>query len=514
MQAELSHTVRQEDSLESAIINSMMKRDYRFYLVVAGLLVVIGAGGLAYSYQLTYGLQVTAMRDVAFFGLYITNFVFFIGISHAGTLISAILRVTGAEWRRPITRMAEAITVVALLVAAPMIIVDVGRPERVLNVIIHGRIQSPILWDVISIATYLFGSVLYFYLPLVPDMARLRDSQIDLPRWRRTLYRILAVGWHGDEKQEQRLNKAISIMAILIIMVAVSVHTVVSWIFSMTLRPGWRSTIFGPYFVIGAIFSGVAAIIIAMAILRKVFHLEEYIDQKHFRNLGALLLVMDIIYVYFTLSEYLTTAYTSASADVPVLQSLFTGEFAIPFWSMVIGGFLLPGALLFLALVGRAKPQAMPQLRLSPRLVAAMAMLAVAIVGYQFLGSQALLQTTPDLAQIALRLAPLGFMVTLVVIVTRVLRHRLIASTVVASILINIAMWVKRYVIIIPTIVNPFMPVQAVPSEWAHYSPTWIEWSITAAGFATFFLLYIIFTKLFPVVSVWEVQEGKESTIR
>ncbi len=139
-----------------------------------GLLVTVVAAGLyAYVLELVFGLKVTAMREHVSWGLYMTNFVFFIGVSHAGTLISAILRVTNAEWRRPITRMAEAITVFALLVGAPMVIIDMGRPDRLHHVLLYGRFNSPILWDVCSIATYISGSLLYLYVAMIPDLALL-----------------------------------------------------------------------------------------------------------------------------------------------------------------------------------------------------------------------------------------------------------------------------------------------------------------------------------------------------
>src|SRR5207249_3408267 len=139
-------------------------------LWVAGLLVVILAGVCTYIYQLVNGLAVTAMREYVSWGLYMTNFVFFIGVSHAGTLISAILRVTHAEWRRPITRMAEAITLFALLVGAPMVMIDMGRPDRLHHILLYGRFNSPIIWDVCSITTYISGSLLYLYVAMIPDL--------------------------------------------------------------------------------------------------------------------------------------------------------------------------------------------------------------------------------------------------------------------------------------------------------------------------------------------------------
>ncbi len=418
-------------------IGPLLHSSTQFYAFIGLLVGVILWGGVAYVTQLVYGLEVTGLRNYVSWGVYITNFVFFIGISHAGTLISAILRVTGAQWRRPITRMAEAITVFALLVGAPMVIVDLGRPDRLLNILRYGRLQSPILWDVLSITTYLTGSLLYLYLPLIPDLALLRDRP-DLPRWRRRLYALLSLRWRWTPEGAQRLERLIGIMAVLIIPIAVSVHTVVSWIFGMTLRAGWHSTIFGPYFVIGAIFSGIAAIITAMAIFRRVYRLESYLTPLHFRNLGFLLLTLDLIYAYFTFSEYLTVSYGAELADARLLALLFRGAHALDFWGTMIVGLLIPALLI-----------AIP-------------------------------------------------------------RTRTIAGIVTASILVNAGMWLKRYVIVVPALHSPFLPIQWVPRGWALYRATWVEWSITAAAVAAFILLYALFSRLFPIVSIWETETGGE----
>ena len=406
------------------------------------LLAVVLAGAMAYAYQLAYGLQVTAMRNYVSWGVYMTNFVFFIGVSHAGTLISAILRVTNAEWRRSITRMAEAITVFALLVGAPMVIIDMGRPDRLIYVITHGRLNSPILWDVLSIATYVTGSVLYLYVAMIPDLALLLNPVVPggKPSLRQRLYRALSLGYRGTPEQRRLLEKALATMAIIIIPVAVSVHTVVSWIFGMTLRPGWHSTIFGPYFVIGAIFSGTAAIILAMAIFRKVYRLEAYLTFLQFKNLATLLLALNLLYIYFTLSEYLTAWYGAEAADKRLLDLLMgSGPYGIAFWAMAAFGLFLPALLLIIPNRGS------------------------------------------------------------------------IARIVVAAVLINIAMWIKRYLIIVPTLMTPYIPAEAA-GVTPHYNPTWVEWTVTAGGFAAFLLMFTLFAKVFPILSIWETVEGVEES--
>ena len=420
--------------LEATVLQPLTKTGAGYKALVVFLFLVVGLGVYAYTTQLREGLIVTGMRDQVLWGLYITNFVFFICISHAGTLISAILRVTHAAWRTPVTRLAEVITVVALMVGALMPFIDMGRPDRVVNLIRYGRFQSPLVWDILAITTYLTGSLIYLYLPMIPDIATMRDRLgPTASSLKRRLYSFLAVGWRGTPIQRQRLEKAIGIMAIVIIPVAVSVHTVVSWIFAMTLRPGWNSTVFGPYFVVGAIFSGIASILIVMVIFRRIFHLEEYLTQRHFVLLGYLLLVLNLLYIYFTFSEYLTVAYKLQIEDKKLLTLLFVGSQAPLFWGFVVGGLVVP----------------------------------------------ALLVALP--------------------------RTRNIPGIIVAAVLVNIGMWIKRFVIVVASLQVPLMPY-----DFGHYAPTWVEWSITAGAFAGFMLLFALFAKVFPVVSLWEVAEERE----
>jgi len=413
---------------DPVLLEPLRTTSWKFYVLIAILGSIVAWGVYAYSWQLRTGLSMTGLNDRVSWGVYISNFVFFIGISHAGTLISAILRVTHAEWRRPITRMAESITVMAIIVGAAFPLIDLGRPDRLLNIFLYGRLESAILWDFISIATYLAGSLLYLYLPMIPDLAIVR-RQVLTGRLRSFLYRRLGRGWTGTAIQKRSLEKSIGMMAIIIIPVAISVHTVVSWIFGMTLRVGWHSAIFGPYFVAGAIFSGIATILIAMAIFRRVYHLEKYITLQHFRKLGALLLVLDLIMIYFTLSEYLTAAYGSESQDVIWLQVLLEGPYALMFWGMIGAGFILPAILL--------------------------------------------------------------------------VSRRSIWQIVTAAVLVDVAMWMERFLIVVPSMVTPQMTF-----SWNQYSPSWVEWSITAAAFAGFALLYALFSKFFPIISMWEVSEG------
>jgi len=338
--------VHRESDLERAVLGPLRKTSMQFWLVIAVLSGLVLMGAVLLARQWTTGLGVTGLKRPIYWGVYISNFVFFIGISHAGTLISAILRVTQAEWRRPITRIAEAITFFALILGALQLWIDLGRPERIFFLFVFGRFQSPLLWDVTCITIYLLSSTLYLYLPMIPDLARLRDRMTDTQRWRRRIYTIMAAGWHGSHEQHRRLERGISIMAVLIIPIAVSVHTVVSWIFGMTMQPMWHSTILGPYFVVGAIFSGIAMLFIFMTIVRRAWHLERWIRAKQYDYLGLLLLVMSAFWGYFTLSEYLTTGYSSLINEVQVLLAKIQGEYAPWFCAMVFCNLILPFAIL------------------------------------------------------------------------------------------------------------------------------------------------------------------------
>ena len=314
----------------------------RFYLTLTVLLLIVIWGGAAYMYQFTQGLGVTGVNLPVPWGVYIINFIFFIAVGFGGTLTSAILRIFNAKWRTPITRAAELLTVCGVIFGTINVVFALARPDRVFNLFLYPRLQSPLIWDVLAIGSYLMFSLIYLYLPMIPDIAKLRDS---FPR-RKRLYRFLALGWTGSSKQKRLLERLIGLMAWLMIPTAVAVHSVLAWIFSMTVRPMWHSTIFGPYFIMGAIFSGIGALIVVMVILRRVVHLEGYLKPLHFNNMGILLLVMSLAWLYFTVAEYLTVFYGQEHAEMVVFNAKLFGEFAPQFWGQVLTCFVIPFALL------------------------------------------------------------------------------------------------------------------------------------------------------------------------
>jgi Ni/Fe-hydrogenase subunit HybB-like protein len=321
------------------------------YVAVLTALSAVTLWGLfAWGYQIHVGIGVAGIRRPVFWGFYLVNFVFWIGISHAGTLISAILRLTDANWRKPVTRAAEAITVFALMIGGLFPLIHLGRvwlfywlfpyPSSRL---IWPNFRSPLMWDVVAISTYLTGSLIFLYLPLIPDVAQLGKQAVG---WKRPFYRLLALGWTGSDREWHALEQAMKLMAGIILAVAVSVHSVVAWDFAMAIAPMWHSTIFAPYFVVGAIFSGLAGLIIAMAIIRKTMHLEEYLTPHHFGNLAKLLLLMSLLWLYFTFAEHLTTWYGNEPKEMNVFNSKIRGHFSPEFWVMVFVNFVIPFVLL------------------------------------------------------------------------------------------------------------------------------------------------------------------------
>ena len=424
--------------INNDLLRPIFRTSWRFYAAVCFCGAILGAAVLAFSYQVREGIGVAGINQPVMWGFYITNFVFWIGISHAGTLISAILRLVRATWRRPITRCAEAITVFALLVGSMFPIIHLGRPWLFFWLIpypserlIWPNFRSPLMWDFMAINTYLIGSLTYLYLPMLPDLALVRDRSTGL---RHRIYSVLALGWEGNATQWNRLERAISIMAVIIVPVAISVHTIVSWDFAMTLNPMWKSTIFGPYFVVGAIFSGIAALILAMALLRRFLGLALYLRPVHFDNLGKLLLTMSCLWFYFTFAEYLTVWYNNEPHEMVVFWAKVQGAYAPLFWAMIFGCFVLP------------------------------------------------------------------------LIVLGIRRFRTIGGTCLVAATIVIGMWLERFLIVVPTLAHPRQSFVS-----GGYAPTWVEITITIGSLAYFVLLYLLFTKLFPIISAWELKEGFQS---
>lgn len=402
------------------------------------LSIIIVLGIIAYIDQLIKGQEVTNMRDYALWGIYISNFVFFVATSFVGSVTVAILRLTNNSWRTPLVRIAEIIAVASIIMAGITITIDMARPDRILNLFIHARLQSPITWDVIIIPTYIVISLLLLYFPLIPDFAILKKhfkkKNPRLSRW----YGRLSLNWTGSKAQKLLQEKSIRIIAIMIIPVGLLLQTIDAWLFSTTYRVGWDSTNFAPYFISGAFVAGVAALITMIYVIRKVKNLENYITDFHFDKLGKFLALACFIYLYFNINEYVIPLFTAKKGELNHLDTLFTGSYSIIFWLVIIVGLILP-TIVLLFKKGR-KPLPM-------------------------------------------------FYIGLIVV---------------------IGSWWKRFLIVTPTLLHPFLPIQGVPESWHHYFPSLHEWLITIATLAMALLIITFLVRYLPVIPIQRTYDEQE----
>lgn len=389
--------------------------------------------------QIAEGHTVTGMRDNVVWGVYIVNFIFFMGLSYAGALISGILHLFKTDWRGPIIRIAELITIISLVIGPVFILFCIGRLERLPYLIMYARIQSPITWDVIAISTDLFGCIIYIYLSFIEDFAKLRDYKgLNVPGWQKKMYKFLSLGYQDTPWHYKIISNSKNIMAAMVIAIAIIVYSVLAWIFGVTLQPGWHSTIFGPYFVIAAVYSGTGMLIVLMWIFRKAYKLEEYITKKHFINVGVILLILAAFYGYFTFSDYLTKWYGSIKMDNVLIDKLFSSKYYLLFIFSNYIGILLP------------------------------------------------------------------------IIVVGIKKFRTITNITVTAFITVVALWVNRYLIVVPTLETPYFPIQEIRDEWISYSATWVEWSLIVAGVAVFCMLFMLASKFVPIISISEMEKNEE----
>ena len=474
-----------------------------FWIAVIALVGISAPGIVLYIRQLILGLGVTSLNRPAFWGIYLVNFIFLIGVSMAGTVISAVLHLLHIEWRRPITRIAEVLTVFGLMVAGLQIIIDMGRPDRILYTFFYGRLQAPLLGDIVSLTLYLLTAMLALYLQLLPDIALLRDTvPPTAPAWRKKFYTMLALKWRGNKEQWKRLEKTMTFISFIIIPIGISLHTVTSWLFSTTIQPGWKSTILGPYFIIGAIFSGMGLLFVAVTITRYYKKLNEYITEKFYDNLGWIFIVMSGAWFYFTLNEVLVITTEQETMEFPVIASKLWGEFAPAFWGMV--GLMLAATWImvapkFLTEKVRRMPVFKPRLAwASAGTVAVLFVLAIMLPRAPFLAQ---LNTSSSAtiiwAIIIVQLLILGLGIT------PWLKAHKIVSSVIAGIFVLVGMWLERWNILMPTVTHPrLMP-------YSTYVPTITEVTITISMFGIMALMFVLFFQFFPPISIWEVAEGR-----
>ncbi len=320
------------------------KPSLAWWAVVATLAAVVAVGIYAWILQLREGMGVAGYNDHAFWAIYIADVVTFIGVSYGGAVVSAILRLTGATWRAPLTRLAEGTAVVTVLIGSSLIIPHIGRPERLWELVVHPNLTAPVFWDFVAVMTYTFASVVFFALPLIPDMAVLSGDEhaTKLGRNRRTLYKFVSRGWVGAPQQRRVLAGALGLVSIMIIPLAVSVHSVLAWAFATTSRPWWHESIWAPQFVVAALYSGVALVILVVAGFRRGYHLEGFITERHFIRLGFIMATFGATYIYLTFADILPGAYVAENGVSAVFGELLVGRLAPYFWMFAIVGGILP----------------------------------------------------------------------------------------------------------------------------------------------------------------------------
>ncbi|MBN1564022.1 MAG: polysulfide reductase NrfD [Anaerolineae bacterium] len=336
--------------LNELALATMKKTGPAFWIAVLGLGSLSLIFALTWVTQIFNGVGITGLNRSVMWGPYIANLIYFIGIGHAGTFISAALRMMRMDFRRPIARAAETITLFGLAMAGLFPIIHVGRVWKLFYMIpipnqrdLWPNFRSALFWDMSAITTYIIGSTLFMYIALIPDLAMARDHT---DGWRRKLYGALSLGWRGTTGQWHKLEVVSNILSFVIIPVMFSVHTGVSWNLSMSVQPGWHSAIFGPFFVVGALYSGVAAVIIVMIFVRKVLKFGYFIRDEHFNAMGIFLFILMIAWVYFYFAEWITNWYGNLPPEVAI-QEMLTGPLAPLFYLMLFANIIVPLVLVF-----------------------------------------------------------------------------------------------------------------------------------------------------------------------
>ncbi|MBI5562459.1 MAG: polysulfide reductase NrfD [Deltaproteobacteria bacterium] len=408
-----------------------------YYLLTGAFaLAAIGLFIMPWAYQIYLGQGVTGLNAPVFWGIYLVNFVFWVGIAHAGTLISAMLFITQTPWRRAIARGAETMTLFALVLVTLFIFIHMGRPWNFYWTFPYPNQRqlwtsfvSPITFDVFAIGTYTTSSIVFLYFGLIPDIAALSHTATG---WRKALYETLSWGWRGTDAQWSVQAKACMFFSAFIMPLVVSVHSVVSWDFALSVVPGFSKTVFAPYFVTGALLSGFAGVLLMLSIMREVYPvMKKYVTNYHYDRIGVFVLVLSLTWSYLTLMEVATGLYANTSLEMEHLKfKLATPPYLQLFALMIFCNTVMP----------------------------------------------------------------------LVFIVRKVRPSRF--GRFVVPVFVLTGMWLERYLIIPNSLSRKFLPWM-----WHDYAPTWVEASIAVGTLCGFIAMFMMFIKVFPIISLFEVKE-------
>jgi molybdopterin-containing oxidoreductase family membrane subunit len=421
------------DKISDIVLARTGSTRFRIVLAVAGAFTLLFIVAITYLFET--GVGIWGVNEPVAWAFALTNFVWWVGIGHAGTFISAILLLVRQKWRTSINRFAEAMTIFAIAMAGLMPILHLGRPwfaywlvpyPDVMN--LWPQWRSPLVWDIFAISTYIVVSILFWYMGLLPDLATLRDrAQL---QWQRFTYGLFALGWRGDARHWHRYDSAYLLMAGLATPLVISVHSVVSLDFSIANLPGWHSTIFPPYFVAGALFSGFAMALTIAIPLRSIFQLQEFITARHLNNMAKIMLACGLIVAYSYAVEIWTALYSADRFEIFSVRNRAFGPYGWIYWCVLLFNVVIPQALWW------------RRTRASPA-----ALLVIALV-------------------------------------------------------INVGMWMERFMIIVTSLHRDFLP-----SSWGYFVPTFWDWATLAGSLGTFALLFLLFVRFLPAISMSEMRK-------
>jgi molybdopterin-containing oxidoreductase family membrane subunit len=387
------------------------------------------------AWLITKGVGIWGINIPVGWGFAIVNFVWWIGIGHAGTLISAILFLLNQQWRTSINRFAEAMTLFAVACAGIFPLIHTGRPWMAYymfpypsTMYLWPQFRSPLIWDVFAVSTYGTVSLLFWFVGLIPDLATLRDRALTKPM--QIVYGMLAMGWRGSARHWHRYQSAYLLLAGLATPLVLSVHTVVSFDFAIAIVPGWHTTIFPPYFVAGAIYSGFAMVLTIAIPLRKAYDLEDFITMHHLENMAKVMLATGLIVAYGYYYEYFMSIYSGNKFDLYLTKMRFHGPYSHFYYMLILCNILTPQLLWF------------RKARTNVALLFAM------------------------------------------------------------SLVVNLGMWLERFVIVVISLTRDFMP-----SAWGRYSATGWDYATFAGTIGLFVMLLFLFVRLMPAISIAEMRE-------
>jgi len=336
--------------IDQIVLKTLEPPRVRYWVIVAFLFAGVLLGAVAWTIQIFMGIGLGGQNIPVAWGTYLINFVFWVGIAHSGTLISAILHLFRAGWRNPIARAAETMTVFAVMIAGLFPFIHLGRVWQVYYMIpmpnqrlLWPNFLSPLMFDVVAISTYLTVSSLFWYTGLLPDLACVRDRSSGL---RQRIYRVLSLGWTGSQEHWRHYSRGFLFFAALATPLVISVHSVVSWDFALGIVPGWHTTIFAPYFVAGAIHSGLAMVLTLMIPLRRIFHCEAIITTGVLENVAKTMILTGLIVGFAYATEYFIAWYSHNPVEWETFRWRATGYYAFGLYFMIVCNVIVP--LLFL----------------------------------------------------------------------------------------------------------------------------------------------------------------------